>query len=66
MAKPKLNGYLNVLIRLLFNVLLSLILISFILILYFTHFVSVVLVIGYSFMYTFIKILRDKIVPKKK
>ncbi len=66
MAKPKLNGYLNVLIRLLFNVLLSLILISFILILYFTHFVSVVLVIAYSFMYTFIKILRDKIVPKKK
>ena len=66
MAKPKLNGYLNILIRLLFNVLLSLILISFILILYFTPFVSVVLVIAYSFMYTFIKILRDKIVPKKK
>ena len=66
MAKPKLKGYLNVLIRLLFNVLLSLILISFIVILYFTHFVSVVLVITYSFIYTFIKILRDKIVPKKK
>lgn len=66
MAKPKLRRYSNIVIRIFFNILLSLILAGFIAILHFTHFVSVISVIICSFLYTFIKILRDKIAPKKK
>ena len=66
MAKPKLKRYSNIVIRILFNILLSLIFLGFIAILYFTHFVSVISVIICSFLYTFISILRDKIAPKKE
>lgn len=66
MAKPKLKRYSSIVVRILFNILLSLIFLGFIAILYFTHFVSVISVIICSFLYTFISILRDRIAPEKK